>query len=540
MKKNFVTLIIALLSCCLAGIIAFQVYWLVSAYDIKEEQFDRSVFAAMNDISDKLEATETITAATSRVDEEDTDEDDVFEGNFDFSFDNFSHDSLFESLHDLKQLGETIQSNFQANPAGIQISITADDDSTHLQICNNALKVITKNKKGHGMRFIKKNKTAVFDKSKVIDRKKWVEKLMKYMVFNIKTKDLPVEKRIQDKNLKAIIGKELGNHGVLLPFEYAVSKNEPEKGLSLKSEKFSPQMLSGKYKIPLFRKDLLQRTELLVIAFPGKNKFIMSSISVTLFVQILFTMIIIMVFAGTIFFIIRQKRISDMKNDFISNMTHEFKTPIATINLAVDSMNNPKVMENKEMVQNLTKVIKEENSRMNARVENILQIAMMDKHEPELNFVPVDIHEILDFAVEKLRFQVESRNGSVTALYEAELSGIKADKEHISNAMINIIDNANKYSHEKPVIIIKTRNENGCIKVTVSDNGIGMSREVQNKIFDKFYRASTGNIHNVKGFGIGLSYVKAIIEAHRGTIIVKSEPGKGSIFEITLPVFITS
>lgn len=536
MKRNVVTLIIVLLSFCLTGIICFQIYWVVNAYSVKEEQFDRSVFNAMNNISDKLETYETLSTASTKIDIEDEDGNDENK----FSFNKFINDSLFKSLEELEHIDDSLENAFSKISNGsFQISISADDDSAKVQINNNGIKVIV-NKKDSASNITGKNYEKVsIVKSKIDDRKKFISQIIKKMIVNVHTKDFPIEKRIQQNSIKSLIKNELSNNGITIPFEFGVTESQDSNNVSVKSKGFVSKMVSSKYKIPLFQKDIVQRSDLLIIEFPKKNKYIMSSLSVSMFVQILFTMIIIMVFAGTIFFIIKQKRISDMKNDFISNMTHEFKTPIATINLAIDSINNPKVLENAEMIQNFTRVIKEENNRMNAQVENILQISMLEKQELTLNTTLLNAHELIDSAVNKLRLQIECRNGSIKTKFNAEHAGIVADKDHLANAMINIIDNANKYSQENPEIIITTKNDYNTLIISVADKGIGMTEEVQQKIFDKFYRASTGNIHNIKGFGLGLSYVKAIIEAHKGAISVKSEPGKGSTFEITLPVTYT-
>ena len=224
-----------------------------------------------------------------------------------------------------------------------------------------------------------------------------------------------------------------------------------------------------------------------------------------------------------------------MKSDFINNMTHEFKTPLATISVAADTILNPKIIAEPEQISHFTGIIKKENQRMNQQVETILQIARLDKKEFEFKFQIVDIHELIDKAVQGMILQVENRNGTITVEKLAANPMVTTDPAHTLNMLNNLLDNANKYSEKPPEIEVKTYNSERGVRVLVSDNGIGMSKQVQHKIFERFYREATGNVHNVKGFGLGLSYVKAVIDANKGEITVTSEPGKGTTFEVFLP-----
>jgi signal transduction histidine kinase len=216
-------------------------------------------------------------------------------------------------------------------------------------------------------------------------------------------------------------------------------------------------------------------------------------------------------------------------------MTHEFKTPIATISLAADSINNPKVLDFPEKVKYFTNIIKEENRRMNAQVENVLQMSLIDKRDFDLRVTELDVNEIIGRAAKNIRLQLERKDGAIALDLNAQNPLIESDENHLYNVITNLLDNAIKYSPEKPNIKVGTENTNDGIKIWVEDNGIGISNEAQQKIFDKFFRVTTGNIHNVKGFGLGLSYVKAIVLAFKGKIAVQSEPGKGSRFEVFLP-----
>jgi two-component system phosphate regulon sensor histidine kinase PhoR len=255
----------------------------------------------------------------------------------------------------------------------------------------------------------------------------------------------------------------------------------------------------------------------------------------SLLASIVFMGLILFSFTYTVLVVFKQKKLSEMKNDFINNMTHEFKTPIATISLASDSIANPMVISQPEKIRRFVDIIKQENKRMNSQVEKVLQMAQIDRKDINLKLTDVNIHEVIDRAVEYISLQVEKKEGTVKTELNATQPILEADLTHISNVINNLLDNANKYSPEKPEILVRTEDAPGGINITIEDKGIGMTKEARKHIFEKFYRVHTGNRHDVKGFGLGLSYVKAMVEAHKGTVEVKSDPGKGSTFTIFLP-----
>ena len=245
---------------------------------------------------------------------------------------------------------------------------------------------------------------------------------------------------------------------------------------------------------------------------------------------IVFTLLIMTAFYLTVRTMLRQKKLSEIKNDFINNMTHEFKTPLATISLAVDALRNEKVVSDKEKMSYFSTIIKEENKRMNRQVETILKAALMDKQEVQLLLRPLHAHQVIKDVVENFTLQLEEKKGKAEVLLNAENDFIDADEVHFSNLIINLIDNAIKYSKEDqpPIIRITTQSTPKSIVIVIEDNGIGMNKETVKRVFEKFYRAHTGNLHNVKGFGLGLSYVKTMVEAHGGEIKVDSVLGRGA------------
>lgn len=228
-----------------------------------------------------------------------------------------------------------------------------------------------------------------------------------------------------------------------------------------------------------------------------------------------------------------------MKSDFINNMTHEFKTPISTISIAADSISDEKVIKSEEKVRFFAGMIKKENHRMNEQVERILQIARLDRKEFEFNFQPVNVHELIGEAIQGILLQVEKKGGRIIQKLDAANPVVTTDPIHFLNLVYNLLDNANKYSPEMPLITVETTNSTKGLYLAIEDRGIGMSKAVQSKIFEKFYRLPSGNVHNVKGFGLGLSYVKAILEANNGRIKVVSELGKGSRFVVFIPFLIS-
>ena len=291
--------------------------------------------------------------------------------------------------------------------------------------------------------------------------------------------------------------------------------------------------------VPDAYKDLpvVTADENLFIAFPHLRSAVRSSLVLQMLASGAFTLIIIAAFFLTLKTILDQRKLSKTKNDFVNNMTHELKTPLATISLAVDALQNSKVMGNAEKSSYFSNIIKQENKRMNKHVETILQAALMDKQDIKLNFVPLHAHEIIEKVASTFALQLAEKNGTLISHFNAKNDLINADETHLSNLVNNLIDNAVKYSKEDLQIVITTHCTTRHFIMQVEDNGIGMSKETVKRIFEKFYRAHTGNIHNVKGFGLGMSYVKSVVDAHDGKIKVESTQGKGSIFTVDIPLY---
>lgn len=328
-----------------------------------------------------------------------------------------------------------------------------------------------------------------------------------------------------------------------LPFEFAITPTSM-MGDELQSENFYKLSLDTiNNKTFVYRlespggsiSENLSPEELLIVIVPHVRQIIWKQMSWMVVGAILFTVIIFCAFFITVKALLKQKKLSEIKSDFINNMTHEFKTPLATISLAVDALKNEKVINDRTKMDYFSGIIKEENKRMNKQVETILQAALLDKQEIELNLKTLHAHEFITIALNNIHLPLEEKHGVLEVHLNAENDLITADEVHFTNLINNLLDNAVKYSKESPRIILTTYNTSSHFRVKIEDNGIGMNKETLHRIFEKFYRAHTGNIHNVKGFGLGLSYVKTIVTAHKGKIKAESTLGKGSCFTIDLP-----
>jgi len=379
------------------------------------------------------------------------------------------------------------------------------------------------------------SRTITREDTLVQNRVKHLTGIIDQILLEVSTDHSIVSKRISTRQVDSVLMAELKNNGVKLKPEYAVYNDLKQRQSSIASPGFDSTQVSD-YVTRLFPDDLFGSSYSLKLQFKDKDAYILKSMTLMLSGSVLLTIFLILAFIIAMWAIIKQKKISEIRSDFINNITHEFKTPISTIGLAIDAIDNPKIIENKKQVQYFTQIIREENYRMNQLVENVLRAALLDRKNLKQNIDEVDLHALIQKAVNHTQLQIESRNGKLRVLLVAEDSIIEADAAQVLNAIMNLIDNAIKYSKDAPDIIISTRQSGNRIICAIEDKGIGMSHEVQRKIFDRFYRYTEGNIHDVKGHGLGLAFVKAIVDAHNGRISVESELGKGSRFEVIIPL----
>ncbi len=351
--------------------------------------------------------------------------------------------------------------------------------------------------------------------------------------YRDQAKRIPIHKRVSKAHIEKLLGKKLTEEDIDINFEYAIYAKDLATKIQSDNFELAKNSTIG---VPVFLDNNNESIFTLYVNFPERKKFILSSIIGMTLLSIVFTTIIIIAYTSAIYQLIKQRQISQIKTDFINNMTHEFKTPIATINLALDAIKNPQVIEDEEKVKRYLKMIKDENKRMHAQVENVLRISKLEKNELNISKDRVKLHDLIKDAVAHVELIIEDRKGYIKLHLDAAKSSILANPTHFTNVIVNILDNAIKYSPDGPKIDVYTENVGTNIFMKIQDQGSGMSKSVQKRVFEKFYREHTGDVHNVKGHGLGLAYVKRIVDDHQGHVAVESEKGKGSTFIIKLPL----
>lgn len=520
MRKSAFILIIAIMSFALIGIIVVQIFWIRNSIQIREKQFNREVYASMESVAKNIQNKElkyyikkfsgfqkerklASEADISRIiyQQIDTTKNERFtyartilEQKYKVPTDFLNQDSL------------TLKRTFSKKDVLISKHYINDEDINALS------------PEEHTIRF---SELTALDKEYYRD------------ILYEEIKRTPIKDRISIGELNEKLSIQFKNRGIETPFKFAIYDNEMLT--SVKSGYFKVE--KGKsYLTTLFADENEDSKYQLCVNFPNKENYILSSISKNLILSIVFIITIMGVFAMTLYQLNKQKKIAAIKTDFINNMTHEFKTPIATINLALDAIKNPKIISDNGKVMGYIKMIREENKRMHAQVETVLRISKLEKNQLEVTKEVIDIHDILEEALSHVQLLIENSGGSLHKKLEAIQTEFYGNSFHITNMFVNLLDNAIKYSENVPNITLHTENNANAVLIHVTDNGIGMNKTALKHIFDKFYREETGNIHNVKGHGLGLSYVKKIAELHQGSVSVVSEKGKGSRFTVKLPV----
>jgi len=349
--------------------------------------------------------------------------------------------------------------------------------------------------------------------------------------------DIPLNARISKKSLDDLLRSELVNKNIQLSYDFWLKSITQDSVLfrkvSAESGDISP---SNVYKTTLFSNDVIRDPGMLYVYFPDKNSLIFSNLSVTMASSAGLLLVLISIFSYTLYAILRQKKISEMKTDFINNMTHEFKTPVSTIMIASEALKDPEIQEDKARISRLAGIIYDENVRLGNHIERVLSIARLDKKELRLETEPVDMNTLIAAVADSMTLQLQKKEATLVLNLYAANSIVNGDELHLSNVIFNLIDNANKYSIDAPQIEISTKNAGRKLIIEIEDKGIGMTKEQSKRAFDQFYRVPTGNLHDVKGFGLGLNYVMDIITQMNGNIQVRSEKDKGTVFEIIIPL----
>ena len=578
------------MSLALTGLLGFQLYWIKNAITVENEKFNQQVYQALNAVSSKMEMLEAYEATTreiavnsshfkknepppsepeinEEIDENHEIEKDPEEDEEDIRQEQKEHFEIiypdgyqeFYSLHkeftDEALMNDSIMINFIDSlifrnfhfdsafndPFAFSFKFNNDNfhfedqirlngnfffpDSFNVQFHRNYQQP---EKQKERLDSIRETQVKKRIRKNIRKKEELITKVMKDVL-------LPknINRRIDSVQLRRALNDELSNQGINLPYKYSVQKSNDE-GLLVRNKENPKDLSDTQFKVRLFPSDIMGPISFLKIEFPEKTSFILGKMWVAMASSLLLVTIVIFCFFFAINALIRQKKLSEMKNDFINNMTHEFKTPISTVSLAVQALQDKDLNRNEQIVDRYLGVIKEENSRLGKQVEKVLQIATLDKKDFKLTLTEINVNEIIEKVVENIALQIEEKKGSITLSLDSNHQ-ILADEVHLSNIMLNLLDNAIKYSSGSPEINIRTEDIAEGVKILIRDNGIGISKEAQSRVFDKFYRVPTGNLHNVKGFGLGLSYVKTMVEAHGGKVSVKSELNKGSEFQVILP-----
>jgi two-component system, OmpR family, phosphate regulon sensor histidine kinase PhoR len=360
---------------------------------------------------------------------------------------------------------------------------------------------------------------------------------LRFQLFLKDRAELPLSARIPPNILAAVLDSALKRNNILLDYKFTVRTNIDGKNVKIMGNgDYNPGKNHREYRILLFANGDIIKPNYLCVYFPDKSLSFFKSTSFLVLPSLALTLFIILIFIVTLQIILRQKKISQIKNDFINNMTHELKTPISTISLASQMLRDSSVSLSQSTVDHISGVIFDESKRLSSQVEKVLQMAVFNEGKLKLKFSQIDLNKLAETVASNFEIRVANENGELKTDLQAENSYIKGDEVHITNVIFNLLDNAVKYSKSNPQIELSTENKNGFVIVQVKDNGIGIPKEHQSQIFERFYRVPTGNIHNVKGFGLGLSYVKRIVDAHNGKIKVDSTLGKGTRFRLYFPL----
>ena len=346
----------------------------------------------------------------------------------------------------------------------------------------------------------------------------------------------PIQERIDTNILDSMITAELSSHGIRTQYLFGVfDRNQQPEILPWNSSMKLNSLQDAGYTVRLFPGDKVAPPSYLNVYFPEQQKYLLSSMWIMLFSTAALLVVVMLLFSFSLSTIYRQKKLSDMKSDFINNMTHELKTPISTISLACEALKDPDMLKNTDASGSYVDMIRQENRRLGILVENVLRTSVFEQGKVILNRKKTDMHGLIEQVIANMQIQAKQRKGTITTQLAAADPIVEGDALHLSNIIYNLLDNALKYCDREPMIEVSTQGDHQIFQLIVKDNGIGIARNHQNRVFEKLFRVPTGNIHNVKGFGLGLSYVKNVIEMHEGEVNVQSEPGKGSIFTVTIP-----
>ena len=522
-SKKTIWIIISLMSIALIGLIGFQLFWINNVVKLSNQRFESDVRESLQNVVTKLERNEMLyLVSKNELWEYDTLMTKKWitatSGNV-FWEEKGNEEEFIHSDSSGKRIMK-----FKTNQNNVEFVY---HEKVKVDSSNGEIQVIQESE----MRGISPRAEMTVDVNKLENKTAQME----VVVREILEMEAGETHRVHPQVLDSLLHEEFTGKGIHITYDFGVF-NEDENNFVFVQAGNKEHLQNSQLKANLFPNDLLGNVNYLLVNFPDQNSFLLKQISTTLITSVLLIGIIIFCFVYAINTILRQKKLSDVKNDFINNMTHEFKTPLATVSLATQALEENDIRNNPKTYNRYLKVIKEETERLGDQVERVLQVATFDKGQFELKIESVDVIQLLNEVIDSFRIQIENANGNITKEYDRESFQAELDVTHFQNAIRNLLDNAIKYSPEAPVITMKFTGSEDSFQISVKDSGIGISKEQLKRIFERFYRIPKGNLHDVKGFGLGLHYVKNVVIAHGGDIDARSSPGAGSTFSIKLPI----
>tara|TARA_A100001011_G_scaffold399718_1_gene509805 strand:+ start:15194 stop:16768 length:1575 start_codon:yes stop_codon:yes gene_type:complete len=524
MNKIKYSILVLLMSISLIGIIFVQGFWIKTTLDNRERQFSLNVNQALKAVTESIkdrEMRDYLAVYQKLIDSIGEPQESQLTSVFQYINRNQNTNQTFVYSHGILEEDYNITSSLLESQSSDTTNIKDYKSLKTTTIIDDAF-----DREMQNMSSIERLQRV--EKMSLIDRAKYES------VFSDLAKLKPIHKRVNNVEIELLLQRELRERDLDLDYDYRVF--DGQLATKVGSDRYTNLEGVEKFSMPLFANNKGETNFSLVIGFPNRVSYLKSSISFLIILSIIFTLVIIISFVSTILSSIRQKNISEMKTDFINNMTHEFKTPIATIDLALNAVKNEKVKKDKTLVDKYLGIIKEENKRMNLQVENVLKISQLENKNILLTKAETNINDIILKSVASVKLLLDEKNGIIDLKLDKNIIEFEFAFDEMINVFINILDNSIKYSKDQPEIHIETFMNLNVINVKISDNGIGMSTKVKNKIFENFYRETKGNIHNVKGHGLGLSYVKKIVDLHGGTISVCSDSNKGTSFTLSFNV----
>jgi len=517
MSKRILWILTIALSLTLLGLVYIQISWVENAISLKDRQFQQLVNSTLTDVSRQLENYYTTRRLNAIISERLSP---GAEMEWQLELDEDPPEVVIDEIEDATALPPVSEGGSMEE---------------YMELIGDTVIVIRRD----GDDIVD---TISFSEFRNMESRKKLEQSMKEQQVMINTimkqmllEDVAFGERVEQEQLEDVLSGNLVDRGISLDYEYSVIRDNNQEIYA--SGNFDTSTEHYYFRTALMKNEIQDEETYLYVYFPGQQALVRGSLGFLGTSSLVLTLLMVVLFTFALYVIFRQKKLSDIKNDFVNNMTHELKTPISTISLASQMLSDNSIPDEKKNLGHISRIIQTESKRLGYQVERVLQMAVLDQGHLVLKKETVSMNEIITTVAQNFRLQIENKQGKLEVFDTAGEDLVEGDKVHLMNVVTNLVDNAVKYSREHPEIVVNTHNTKGSYRFSVQDNGIGIAKDDQKKVFDRFYRVSTGNVHDVKGFGLGLSYVKLIVEQHGGTIRLSSEINKGTTFDVTIPLY---